>query len=125
MDTTKNKFSFKLRFRRIKLGFEGVGNLIDFEPNAWIDIAAAIIVIIAGIEFGLSTSEWIFVVLAIGFVLTTVAISIAVELLASAPEMSEVPLINEAKSLGAAAVLIANVTAFIVGILIFTPKIFI
>ena len=44
------KLSVRSRYRTLKLGFEGVANLIEFEPNAWFDIAAAIVVVIAGVD---------------------------------------------------------------------------
>ena len=118
------KLSVRSRYRTLKLGFEGVANLIEFEPNAWFDIAAAIVVVIAGIEFELTSVEWVFVVFAIGFVLSAVAASISIEFLASAPNMADAPFIDVAKSLGAASVLIANFTAFVVGLIVFTPKLF-
>lgn len=93
-----------MRYNTFKLGFEGIGNLIECEPNAWFDIAAAIVVVIAGIEFGLTSTEWIFVVFAIGFVLTTVAASISIEFLASAPDVADIPFIDVVKSLAAASV---------------------
>lgn len=125
METPKKKVSVRLRYKTFKLGFEGLGNLIEFEPNAWFDVAAAVVVVIAGIEFRLTGIEWIFVVFAIGFVLATVAASISIEFLASAPDLVDIPFIDVAKSLGAASVLIANATAFIVGLIVFIPKIFI
>lgn len=124
MEPPKKKLSVRSRYKTFRLGFEGMGNLIECEPNAWFDIAAAIVVVIAGVEFGLTSTEWIFVVFAIGFVLTTVAASISIDFLASAPDVVDVPLIDVAKSLAAASVLIANFTAFIVGLIVFIPKLF-
>jgi Diacylglycerol kinase len=122
MEPSKKKLSVRSRYKTFKLGFEGIANLIDFEPNAWFDIVAAIVVVIAGIEFNLASIEWIFIVFAIGFVLATVAASISIEFLASAPDLAEIPFIDVAKSLAAASVLISNLTAFIVGLIVFVPK---
>lgn len=124
MKTQKKKLSFQSRFKTFKLGFEGFGNLIEFEPNIWFDIAAALIVIIAGVEFGLSAMEWIVVVLTIGLVLAVGATGIAIELLSLAPNTVGTPFGDVAKSLAAAAVLLANIMAFIIGLIIFIPKIF-
>lgn len=125
MEAPKKKISVRLRFKTFRLGFEGLGNLIEFEPNAWFDVAAAVVVVIAGVEFRLSSMEWIYVVFAIGFVLATVAASISIEYLANAPDLADIPFIDVAKSFGAASVLIANITAFIVGLIVFIPKIFV
>ncbi len=124
MKTHKKKLSFQSRFKTFKLGFEGFGNLIEFEPNVWFDLAATLIVIIAGVEFGLSSLEWIVVVLTIGFVLAVGAPSFAIEILSLVPNPATTPFSDVAKSLSATAILLANIMAFIIGLIIFIPKLF-
>lgn len=122
MKNSKKKFSLSQRLETTKRGFEGFGNLLYYDPNAWIDIVAAIVVIAAGLEFGLTAIEWVAVSLAIGLVLATAAINIAIELIAdtiaSASEYQGL-----IKSLSAASLLIANISAIAIGVTIFTPKI--
>lgn len=119
MKNEKRKFSIKERTSTALRGLEGVSNLIYYEPNAWFDIIAAIVAIIFGIEFKLSSMEWIVVIFAIGFVLATVAINIAIELIADSNNIAHAGLL---KSLSAASLLITNITALIIGFIIFIPK---
>lgn len=119
MKNEKRKFSIKERTSTALRGLEGVSNLIYYEPNAWFDIIAAIVAIIFGIEFKLSSMEWVVVIFAIGFVLATVAINIAIELIADSNNIAHAGLL---KSLSAASLLITNITALIIGFIIFIPK---
>lgn len=119
MKNNKKKFSLKERRNTLSRGVEGISNLMFYEPNAWFDVIAAIIVIIAGIEFQLTSIEWIIVVFAIGVVLATAAINIAIELIA---DSGNLPNANVLKSLSAASLLITNIAALIIGIIVFTPK---
>lgn len=122
MDTSKKKFSVNERISTAKRGFEGLGNLMYYEPNVWMDIAAAVIVIIAGIEFGLTATEWVLIIFAIGFVLAVTAVNISLEIIADSNPNSKTSGIL--KSLFAASILITNITAITIGLIVFIPKIF-
>ena len=52
----------KKRLLSFKFAFRGLFFLFKDQPNAWIHLVAAIGVIIAGIFFRLSNSEWMFTV---------------------------------------------------------------
>lgn len=93
-----------------------------YEPNVWMDIAAAVIVIIAGIEFGLTATEWVLIIFAIGFVLAVTAVNISLEIIADSNPNSKTSGIL--KSLFAASILITNITAITIGLIVFIPKIF-
>lgn len=117
------KFSFADRLRSFRYAFRGIGYLISGEHNAWIHCLAAILVITGGFFFGLSTSEWVAVVFAIGFVFSMEAVNSAVEALCDfvSPERREI--IGRVKDLAAGAVLIAAISAAIIGGIVFFPKI--
>lgn len=124
MKKNRSKISISNRYDKFRRGFIGIGHLIEFEPNAWFDIAAAILVIIGGIEYNLSAMEWIVVVIAIAFVLATMAINLAIEFLSELPETAKSPFSDMITKLSASAVLIANISAFVIGLIVFIPKIF-
>lgn len=105
-------------------GFSGIASLIDYEPNAWFDVAASILVILGGIEFQLSAMEWIAVIVVIGLVFVSMALNLAVEFIAEQPEIAKGPYSGIVVKLSAMAVLVSNIAAFIVGLIIFIPKIF-
>ena len=96
---SEKKFSFKARLHSFKYAFRGVFLLFHYEHNAWVVI-----------------------LFAIGSVLAAEAINTAIEKLADFISPSHQVLIGKAKDL-AAAVLILSTCAFIIGGIIFIPKI--
>lgn len=119
-----NGFTLRKRLRSFRYAFNGIRLLIAKEHNAWIHCFAAVCVIIAGILLEISKMEWIAVVIVIGAVLAAEAVNSAMEALADfvSPEYSEA--IKRTKDLAAGAVLLMAITAAIVGIIIFLPKMF-
>lgn len=116
-------FTLRKRLKSFKFAFNGIRLLITREHNAWIHCFAAICVIIAGFAFDISTTEWIAVTFAIGTVLAAEAVNSSIEAIADlvSPEYNEA--IKRTKDLAAGAVLILAISAAIVGLIIFIPKI--
>jgi diacylglycerol kinase (ATP) len=108
--------SFKYAFRGIRL-------LLRYEHNARIHVVCGICVIIAGILLGISCSEWIAVIIVSGCVLAAEAFNSSVERLADivSPGYSEA--VRNVKDMAAGAVLLTAVAAFIIGLIIFLPRI--
>ncbi|TSA30615.1 MAG: diacylglycerol kinase family protein [Bacteroidetes bacterium] len=117
MDIRSRLISFKYAFRGLLFLFKG-------QPNAWIHLVAAVGVIVAGILFRLSTVEWLFVMFAIGFVFSAELFNSAVEELVNKVSPEEHPLAGKVKDLAAGAVLVAAITAAVIGGIVFVPKIF-
>ena len=113
----------KKRILSFKYAFKGVFFLFKDQPNAWIHLVAAVGVVIAGLIFNLSTTEWLWIVFAIGFVFSAELFNSAIEEVVNlvSPEFNKKA--GKIKDLAAAAVLISAVTAAIVGLVIFIPKI--
>ena len=103
--------------------FHGLGFFIKNEPNNQIHFIIASIALAGGFWLGISNLEWIAVILCIGLVLAAEALNTALEKLgdAIAPEKHD-ERIKMAKDISAAAVLIASLTALIVGGVIFIPR---
>ena len=116
-------FTLRKRLKSFKFAFNGIRLLITREHNAWIHCFAAICVIIAGFAFDISTTEWIAVTFAIGTVLAAEAVNSSIEAIADlvSPEYNEA--IKRTKDIAAGAVLILAISAAIVGLIIFIPKI--
>ena len=110
-------FTLRKRLRSFKFAGNGIRLLITREHNAWIHCFAAVWII------GLSSTEWIAIVFAIGSVLAAEAVNSSIEALADlvSPEYNEA--IKRTKDLAAGAVLILAISAAIVGLIIFIPKI--
>lgn len=93
-------------------------------PNAWIQLAATVPVILLGVLFRLSPREWLALVIVTGAVFSLEAVNTALERLSDYACNKEIhPLVKKAKDLAAAGVLIAALTALIVGVIIFVPKV--
>ena len=92
------------------------------ERNAIIHLIIAIRSIVGSFYFNLSLSEWIFLVFAIVLVIALELINTAIEKLADfvSPERNEK--IKKVKDLAAGAVLVGAMGAFIIGLIIFLPK---
>ena len=72
------RFSIKDRIYSFKYAGRGVVRLVSREHNAWIHCAVTVCVIVAGGLLGLSTFEWIAVVLCIGAVAAGAGLILAV-----------------------------------------------
>lgn len=118
-----NGFTLRKRLRSFGYAFHGICLLITQEANAWIHCFAAVCVVVAGFFFGISVSEWIAVIFAIGMVLAAEAVNSAVEALADRVTQEYDEAIKRTKDLASGAVLILAIAAAIIGCIIFIPKI--
>lgn len=98
--------------------------MIRTQHNAWIHLAAALLVIFAGFYFSISEIEWIAVTLAIGFVFSAEAFNTSIEWLVDKISPEYDPVAGKIKDVAAGAVLIAAIAAAVTGIIVFYPKIF-
>ncbi|MDH6313297.1 diacylglycerol kinase (ATP) [Parabacteroides sp. PFB2-10] len=117
-----NGFTFRRRIAGFKYAFQGLKRLFTHEANSWIHAFAAVCVVVAGFLFRIAAWEWVAVVAAIGFVLAAEAFNSAIERLGDAITEQPNNYIKHAKDLAAAAVLIAAITAAVIGLLVFLPK---
>lgn len=113
------------RIQSFKHAFGGIRTLFRETPNAWIQLVALVLVILLGVLFPLSSGEWLALVIVTGAVFSMEALNTALERLSDYASNKEIhPLVKKTKDLAAAGVLIAALTALIVGAIIFIPKIF-
>lgn len=117
-----NGFTLRKRLRSFRFAFNGIRLLITCEHNAWIHCFIAVCTIAAGCAVSLSPAEWIVVVFAIGMVLAAEAVNSSIEALADVVSPGYNEAIKRTKDLAAGAVLILAVSAAIVGLIIFIPK---
>lgn len=119
----EKKLSVQYRIAAFGHAFRGLGELFRSEPNAWIHLIVACMVVGAGILFNISATEWLFITLIIGAVFVAETFNSAIERLSDkiCPEHDD--LVKKAKDLGAAGVLFAAIMAVVVGLIIFVPKI--
>ena len=116
-------FSINKRVKSFGYAFNGLKILIQEEHNSRIHILAACIVVIAGYFFQLSGLEWIAIVFAIGLVIAFEIFNSAIENIADFISPGQDDSIKKIKDLSAAGVLIVALTAAIIGLIVFVPKI--
>ena len=119
----EEKFSISKRLKSFTYAFNGFRILLKEEHNSRIHLFATLCVVVAGVVFHISPLEWVAVVFAIGIVFGSEIFNSSIEDLADVvcPERDE--RIKKVKDLSAAAVLVSASTAFVIGLIIFLPKI--
>ena len=119
----QKNFSVKKRMRSFKCAFNGLRLLLCKERNAWIHLCIAVCALAAGFVFMISTAEWIVIIFCIGFVFALELINTSIENMADFVSKEYHDLIRNVKDLAAGAVLVGAITAAMIGLIIFVPKI--
>lgn len=113
---------FTSRARSFRYAFAGWWFVIRTQRNAWIHALISVAVVILAFWLGLPARDWAVIILAIALVWTAEFINTALEAvvdLASRQERHELAKVG--KDVGAAAVLIAAMSAVLIGLLILGP----
>ena len=103
--------------------FRGLKDCLSHEKNFQIQYVVALLVIGAGIFFSLSTIEWMIILICFSVVLSFEIINSAIEKLCDlvCPEFNLT--IKKVKDMAASAVLLSAIITFVIGCIIFLPKI--
>ena len=126
MDTKEEKKAW----HEIKIGkrflnaFRGMHVWFMTTRHLFILIFAAVMVIIFGFLFKVSSFEWIALIFAIGFVIVGELFNTAIEIDIDLTSPEYHPFARDTKDVAAAAVLLSIFTAIIIGLIIFLPKFF-
>jgi diacylglycerol kinase len=113
--------TFTGRIRSIRCALAGVRVMIASQQNAWIHAAATLLVVAAGLSFGLTKAEWCWIVLAVVSVWTAEALNTAFEFLTDVASPEFHPLAAKAKDVAAGAVLITALGSVLIGLLVLGP----
>lgn len=123
MEQDKRELGFwKGRIRSFRFAGKGIKALFRHEHNAQFHLGAVVVVTIAGFFFGISSGEWCAVCLCFGLVTATECMNTALERLCDFVNPDFDKHIGDIKDLAAGAVLLATISAIVVGIIIFLPK---
>lgn len=112
------------RLKSIKYAFVGLYRLISKEHSIITQLIIAVLATIAGFYFKISTTEWIMQIFSIGLVLSMEGINTAIEEMADFIHPDFHKKIGLIKDVAAGAVTISALTALIIGIIIYYPKLF-
>ena len=116
-------FRLKDRAKSFGFAFRGIAWAFKTQHNIWIHAAVAVAVIALGFWLHLSRTEWLLVVLSIGFVIAAELFNSAVELLVDLVSPEHNPKAGLVKDIAAGAVLVSAIAAALTGLVIFVPKI--
>lgn len=118
------RFSIVARIKSATHAWRGIGILIKTTHNFWGHIFFGILAIYLGYILNISNIEWIFLIFAIGFVLVAEAFNTAFEIDIDLTSPEYHPYAKDTKDVAAGAVLLAILTALVIGMFIFLPKIY-
>ncbi len=121
---TQKHFSVSARAKSFKYAFNGLFVVIKSQHNFWIHIVAAFVVVVAGLYFEISFTDWAILVVVIGLVISAELFNTAIEWLVDlvSPEIS--PVAGKIKDVAAAAVLVLAIMSVVVAYFVFSPYIF-
>lgn len=109
-------------YKSFGYAFEGIFAGIRGERNMKIHCFAAVCVIVAGVLFHISVTEWCICLVLFGLILSLELVNTAIEAVVDLVTEDKKPLAKLAKDTAAGSVLIAAVMAAMAGLLIFVPK---
>ncbi|MDO7905453.1 diacylglycerol kinase family protein [Paenibacillus sp. JX-17] len=98
---------------------EGLVYGLKTQRNLRVHTLAAVLAVFSGFFFGISRTEWLFLLLAIALVMISELLNTAIEAVVDLASPQIHPLAKAAKDTAAGAVLLAAVFAVITGVLIF------
>jgi diacylglycerol kinase len=102
--------------------FAGLGYLCRTQANFWVHLLAALLVVLLAARIGATGAELAILSLAIGLVLVAEAMNSALEAVVDLVTPEFHPLAKIAKDVSAAAVLLAALTALVVGSCLILPR---
>jgi len=109
------------RLRSFGPAFEGWWYVLRTQQNAWIHALFSILAIFMSWWLQLERRDWVLILLIIGLVWMAEFINTALEAIVDLASPRNHPLAKVGKDIGAAAVLIAAISAVIVGTLVLGP----
>lgn len=106
-----------------KYAIEGLVTAFKDQPNLKLHFLTAIVVIILSYFLQISKTEWLIIILTVGFVISVELTNTAIEEIVDSFTDQVHPAAKKAKDVAASAVLVASITAIVIGLFIFLPKI--
>ena len=124
MEFQKDNTFFSGRFKSVGFAFKGAVKLITTEHSVMVQFSLGILLVLTGLYFDISKTEWLFQTLAIGLVMSIEGLNTAVEKIADFIHPNYHERIGFIKDIAAGAVFFAAMTAIAIGLIIYLPKFF-
>lgn len=110
------------RLKSVRYAVIGAFKLINTEHSIIVQFSLGILVTFAGFYFHISRTEWLFQILAIGLVMSIEGLNTAVEKMADFVHPDYNKKIGFIKDIAAGSVLFAALTAIVIGLVIYLPR---
>lgn len=118
--TKAERFSVVKRAKSFTHAWRGAWIFVKTTHNAWVHIALLLLAITMAVYFDIAYSDWMLLVFAGGLVLMAEAFNTAIEIDIDLTSPDYHPYARDTKDVAAGAVLIASITAAIIGVGIFS-----
>jgi len=122
MEFQKDNSFFSGRLKSVSFAMKGAAKLIATEHSIMVQFFLGILMTIVGFLMHISTTEWLFQILAIGLVMSVEGINTAVEKIADFIHPDYHERIGFIKDIAAGAVFFAALTSIAIGLVIYVPK---
>jgi diacylglycerol kinase len=120
---SRGAFSLRSWLQSFGYAFEGLGFMLKTQRNAWLHLAATLIVIALASVLGVSRGDWRWLIVAIVMVWVAESFNTAVEYLCDVVSPGYSVSVKRAKDIAASAVLVCAVGAVFVGAVTLWPYI--
>lgn len=118
-----NQF-LKSRGFSFRYAFSGLRYVLKTQKNAWIHLGISLAVIVLGLGLSIPLTHWAILFLTMGFVWTAECMNTAVETTLDLVSPQQHPLAKIGKDVAAAGVLVAAISAVLVGLFILGQPLF-
>lgn len=115
-------FSIRDRLKSFQYAWQGIISFLRGDHNAWVHAVATVFVIILACVVPLTKTELLALVVAVGFVWVAEMFNTCIERTMDFISTERRPEIRIIKDIAAGAVLVAAITALIIGGIVFIPK---
>jgi diacylglycerol kinase len=110
------------RWFSLRAALHGAWHTLRTQPNAWIEVAALIVVAAAALWFRIAPIEWALLALTVFLVLALEAVNTAIEAVVDLVSPGYHPLARVAKDAAAGALVFAVIASVVVAAAIFGPR---
>lgn len=110
------------RIQSFQYAFAGIWHTLKTQRNAQIHVIIALVIFILGLALNITLTEWAIIALTIGFVISVEMLNTATESAMDYVNADFHPHIKVVKDVAAGAVLVSAITAVVIGLLIFGPR---
>jgi diacylglycerol kinase len=120
---TNKTFSYRDRLKSMLYAWHGIKRFFQQEHNAWIHLAATIVVFFMTLYYNVRGTELLAVVVVAGMVWVSEIFNTVIEKIMDHISPDRHPRVEFIKDLSASAVMLSALTAVLTGIIVFLPKI--